>query len=153
MPQVVRHGHSACSDARLAQSSAEGFTWDIQNICEAIAEHSQPLGRNEASMALATILESYQPQQFPFAVDITENAVFSCHRWFRIVVENRELISCGIVKAFAGCPTQSDNHQLTVCHPDGTYTATRPDGSHNTNNAMVGHMSQLFFEHLLQPRV
>ena len=91
----------ACSAARPAQSSEEGFTWHLQNILEATAQYSEPVGRNEVSMALATILQSYSPQQFPFAVDITDTVAFPWHRWLRNVVENRELIGCGIVKVCA----------------------------------------------------
>ena len=84
------------------------------------------MGRNEASMALATILQNYSPQQFPFAVDITDTVAFPWHRWLRNVVENRELIGCGIVKVFAFWHGQFAKQQLIFCHPDDTCTQTWP---------------------------
>ena len=126
MPQAVQHGQSACSAARPAQSSEEGFTWHLQNMLEATAQYSEPVGRNEVSMALATILQTYSPQQFPFAVDITDTVAFPWHRWLRNVVENRELIGCGIVKVFALLHRRCDQQQIIFCHPDDTYTQARP---------------------------
>ena len=126
MPQAVQHGQSACSAARPAQYPEEGFTWHLQNILEATAQYSAPVGRNEASMALATILQNYSPQQFPFAVDITDTVVFPWHRWLRNVVQNRELIGCGIVKVFAFWHRQCAKQQLIFCHPDDTCTQTWP---------------------------
>ena len=127
MQQAAQHGQSACSAARPAQSSEKSFTWHLPNILEAAAEYSEPLGRNEVSMALATILQSYSPQQFPFAVEITDNVAFPWHRWLRNVVENRELIGCGIVKVFALWPSSSDKQRIIFCHPDDTYTEATPE--------------------------
>ena len=105
MPQAVQHGQSGCSAARPAQSSGGDFTWHLPNILKGKAEYSEPVGRNEISMALATILQSYSPQEFPFAVDITDTFAFPWHRWLQNVVENQELIGCGIVKVYALWPT------------------------------------------------
>ena len=79
-------------------------------------------------MALVTILQSYSPQEFPFAVDITDTVACPWHRWLQNVVENQELIDCGIVKVYALWPTSSfDKPQIFFCHPDDTCTQTRPE--------------------------
>ena len=77
-------------------------------------------------MALATILQSYSPQEFPFAVDITATIAFPWHRWLRNVVSNRELIGNGIVKVFAVCQTSTSEELIVFCHPDDTYTRVKP---------------------------
>ena len=77
-------------------------------------------------MAVAAILQSYSPQQFPFAVDITDTVAFPWHRWLHNVVENQELIGCGIVKVFALWHRQCDERQIIFCHPDDTYTQATP---------------------------
>ena len=79
-------------------------------------------------MALVTILQSYSPQEFPFAVDITDTVACPWHRWLLNVFENQELIGCGIVKVYALWPTSSfDKQQIIFCHPDDTCTQTTPE--------------------------
>ena len=84
------------------------------------------MGKNEVSMALAAMLQSYSPKEFPFAVDITATTAFPWHRWLRNTVENRELIGNGIAKVFALCQTSIVEAQIVFCHPDDTYTCAKP---------------------------
>ena len=71
-------------------------------------------------------LQSYAPQEPPFAVDITAAIVFSWHRWLRNVVSDRELIHRGIVRVFALCQTTNLEAQIVFCHPDDAYTRAKP---------------------------
>ena len=110
----------------------EGPTWHWQDILVNPPKDNLPVGRNETSMALATILQSHSPQEFPFAVDITATSAFPWDRWLRNVLPNREIIGSGIVKVFALCLTsiphtpQWQKAQIVFCHPDDTYTIAKP---------------------------
>ena len=127
-PQAVLHGQPMNnpfgSAARPAH--AEGPTWHLHDILESTSQDNLPVGRNEVHMALATILQRYSPQEFPFAVDITATIACPWHRWLRNVVSNRELIGSGIVKVFALCRQSILEAQIVFCHPDDTYTRARP---------------------------
>ena len=65
----------------------QGPTWHLHDIL-CLPEDNLPVGRNEAHMALTIVLQSYAPQELPFAVDITAAIFFSWHRWLRNVVSN-----------------------------------------------------------------
>ena len=89
------------------------------------------VSRDNVTMALATILQSYSQKRVvatdsSFAVNITATSVFPWHRWLRNVVEKRELIGSGIVKVFALCQTSVEEAQIVFCHPDDTYTCAKP---------------------------
>ena len=104
--------------------------WQLADILGSTSPEN-PVGRNEAHMALSTILQSYSAQRLaaipsPFAVDITATTAFPWHRWLRNVVENRELIGSGIVKVFALCETSVEKAEIVFCHPDDTYTCAKP---------------------------
>ena len=104
----------------------ESPTWHLHDILDSASGDAVPVGRAEVHMALTNILQSYSPQEFPFAVNITATTVFPWHRWLRNVVSNRELIVSGIVKVFALCETSIQDTQIVFCHPDDTYTRVRP---------------------------
>ena len=116
MPQAVRHGHSACSGAWLPPI-AGGFTWGLQNIVEATADHSQALGRISATMASATTPQSSSPHQFPFTVVITHSDVARGIGGIEALAINRELTSCGIAKACAMWQAHPGRHQAVCCRP------------------------------------
>ena len=104
----------------------EGSIWRLHDILDSTSHDNLPIGRNEVHMALTTILQSYSPQEFPFAVDITATIAFPWHRWLRNVVSNRELIGSGVVKVFALCQTLTLEAEIVFCHPDDTYTCAKP---------------------------
>ena len=104
----------------------ESPTWHLHDILDSTSGDAVPVGRAEVHMALTNILQSYSPQEFPFAVNITATTAFPWHRWLRNVVSNRELVVSGIVKVFALCETSIQDTQVVFCHPDDTYTRVRP---------------------------
>ena len=115
-------------------SGEEGHTWHCQDILHNAFIDNLPVGRNETSTAMAIILRSHSPQEFPFAVDITATSAFPWQRWLRNVspLQSSEIVGIGIVKVFAFCFTaipdtqQSQKAQIVFCHPDDTYTLAKP---------------------------
>ena len=77
MPQAVLHGqpmnNTSGSAARLAHE--QGPTWQLHDIL-ALLEDSPPAGRNEVHMALIANLQSYAPQESPFAADMAAIIAF-----------------------------------------------------------------------------
>ena len=120
-PTAVLHSQPMNNAAR-----EEGPTWHLHDITDNFPQDNSPVGRNEISMALATILRSHSQQEVPFAVDITATTACPWDRWLRNVVRHREIIDSGIVKVFALCQTSIQEAQIVFCHPDDTYTLARP---------------------------
>ena len=128
MPQAVLHGQPTNNTLGSAARPVheEGATWHLRDILDNTPHDNLPVGRHEAHMALATILQSHTPRAVPFAVDITASTAFPWQRWLRNVVENQELIGSGVVKVFALCRTTPLEAQIVFCHPDDTWTCAKP---------------------------
>ena len=109
----------------------ESITWHLEDIVSSTPKDKLQVSRNDVTMALATILQSYSQKRVvatdsSFAVNITATSVFPWDQWLRNVVEREKLISSGIVKVFALCETSVLEAQIVFCHPDDTYTCAKP---------------------------
>ena len=109
----------------------ESITWHLEDIVSSTPKDKLQVSRDNVTMALATILQSYSQKRVvatdsSFAVNITATSVFPWDQWLRNVVEREKLISSGIVKVFALCETSVLEAQIVFCHPDDTYTCAKP---------------------------
>ncbi len=109
----------------------ESITWHLEDIVNSTPKEKLQVSRDNVTMALATILQSYSQKRVvatdsSFAVNITATSVFPWDQWLRNVVEREKLISSGIVKVFALCETSVLEAQIVFCHPDDTYTCVKP---------------------------
>ena len=81
-----------------------------------------PLGRNEAAMALESLLHATHNRKQIQSVNVTDGMAFSWKRLLRNTVNNREIIAEGISAVYAVAALDGDIPKLLFCHPDSSYT-------------------------------
>ena len=81
------------------------------------------LGRNEATMALESLLQGTGRGRLFHAVNFTDKVAFPWKRPLRNTVTNKEIIAGGISAVYAvHKPHDSEGPQLFFCHPNSSYT-------------------------------
>jgi hypothetical protein len=82
-----------------------------------------PLGRNEAAMALQSLLHATHEGRQIQAVNVTDGIAFSWKRFLRNTVKNKEIIAEGVSAVYAVRAVDGDVPKLLFCHPDSSYTS------------------------------
>ena len=120
--------------AKASFAFAKAVTFDEIILSEAPGD-KLPFGRNEATMALESLLPD--ARQGIHAVNVTDGFAFPWQRLLRNTVTNREIIADGISAVYAvRTPHDSDGPQLFFCHPSSSYTRVFFRGGENASGTL-----------------
>ena len=84
-------------------------------------EKSAPLGRNEATMALQTLLNGRVGVETIGSINITDGRAFPWTRFLKNQVQCLELVGPGIERVYAARLVAADGPVLLICRSGGSY--------------------------------
>ena len=102
-------------------------------------ERALPLGRNEAAMALDTLLQAKAPDGVPIVINITDEVAFPWRKFLRNLVRNLEIIGQGVCSVYVVGVTEPPFRietrsgatepiaALLICRVDSSYVFLRPE--------------------------